>query len=99
MITRRLGPHDLPAMRALNALFHDAFDHDPAFVAAPPDDAYLATLLAKPHVFVLVAEHDGTVVGGLVAHALDKHEQARVEVYIYDLAVAEHYRRDRKSVV
>jgi aminoglycoside 3-N-acetyltransferase I len=33
------------------------------------------------------------VVGGLVAYELDKFEQARREVYIYDLAVAEVHRR------
>ena len=33
------------------------------------------------------------IVGGLVAYVLDKFEQARSEVYIYDLAVREEYRR------
>lgn len=91
---RRLGPGDVPAMRALNALFGRAFAEPATYGAAPPDDAYLAGLLAREHVAVLVAEQDGAVLGGLVAYELDKFEQARREIYIYDLAVdAEHRRR------
>ena len=33
------------------------------------------------------------VVGGLTAYQLDKFEQDRREIYIYDLAVNEEYRR------
>lgn len=91
---RRLGPGDIPSMRALNALFGLAFAEPDTYGAAPPDDAYLADLLAKAHVAVLVAERDGTVLGGLVAYELDKFERARREIYLYDLAVeAEHRRR------
>src|SRR6185295_10721624 len=45
------------------------------------------------HVVALVALAGGAVVGGLVAYELDKFEQARREIYIYDLAVAEPHRR------
>lgn len=91
---RRLGPGDIPSMRAFNALFGLAFAEPDTYGAAPPDDAYLADLLAKAHVAVLVAERDGTVLGGLVAYELDKFERARREIYLYDLAVeAEHRRR------
>src|SRR5262249_41736049 len=40
-------------------------------------------------VIALVALVDGAVVGGLVPYELPKFEQARREIYIYDLAVAE----------
>jgi aminoglycoside 3-N-acetyltransferase I len=40
-----------------------------------------------------VALVDGAVVGGLAAYVLEKFEQERSEIYIYDLAVAEHVRR------
>ena len=50
-------------------------------------------MLAKPHVCVLVALAGNEVVGGLVAYELEKFEQARSEMYIYDLAVAEPWRR------
>lgn len=45
--------------------------------------------------FHLLAARDGDrVVGALAAYVLRKFEQARKEVYIYDLAVAEHRRRE-----
>ena len=89
----RLGPGDLSLMRALNALFAEAFEDPDSYAAAPPDDAYLAQLLATPHVIALVALSGGEVVAGLVAYVLEKFEQARSEVYIYDLAVADAFRR------
>jgi aminoglycoside 3-N-acetyltransferase I len=90
---RRLAPPDLPHLRALNALFGEAFADPESYGAAPPDDAWLEALLAREHVIVLAALSDDAVVGGLVAYELDKFEQARREIYIYDLAVAEPYRR------
>lgn len=72
---RRLGPGDVAAMRALNAVFGRAFSDPDTYGAAPPIDAYLALWLGQPHVFALVAEIDGTVVGGLVAYELQKFEQ------------------------
>lgn len=92
---RRLGAGDLATMRALNALFGDVFDDAENYASAPPPDAYLQAWLAKPHVIALVALSDGAVVGGLVAYVLDKFEQARSEIYIYDLAVADVWRRRR----
>jgi len=57
------------------------------------DDAWLQALLAKDHVIALAATVGAEAVGGLVAYELDKFEQARREVYIYDLAVAAPHRR------
>jgi aminoglycoside 3-N-acetyltransferase I len=89
----RLTSADVPHLRQLNALFGDAFADPLSYAAAPPADAWLEDLLAKPHVIALVALQNGAVVGGLVAYELDKFEQARREIYIYDLAVAEAHRR------
>jgi aminoglycoside 3-N-acetyltransferase I len=50
-------------------------------------------LLAKEHVISLVALSEGQVIGGLVAYELDKLEQERSEIYIYDLAVDDAFRR------
>lgn len=90
---KQLTPADLPLIRALNAMFGAAFAEPDTYEGRPPPDAYLARLLAKPHVLVLVALDGASVAGGLVAYELEKLEQARSEVYIYDLAVAEAYRR------
>ena len=89
----RLGSADLAAMRGLNAVFADAFNDAGSYAANPPSDAYLRDLLTRPHVIALAAVEEGEVIGGLVAYELDKFEQARREIYIYDLAVSEPHRR------
>jgi aminoglycoside 3-N-acetyltransferase I len=93
ILVRRLGPADIAALRALNALFADTFGDRETYAGDPPRDAWLAGLLAKEHIVVLVAERDREVVGGLVAYVFDKVERMRREIYIYDLAVAEAHRR------
>jgi aminoglycoside 3-N-acetyltransferase I len=90
---RRLGPDDVATMRALNAMFADAFEDPDHYAAAPPGDAYFVRQLANPDLIVLAAIDGAAVVGGLVGHLLPKLEQARSELYIYDLAVAESHRR------
>jgi len=92
-VLHRLQPGDLVLFRKLNAMFSAAFEDPEAYASAPPSDAYLDELLAKPHVIALAAVRDGAVLGGLVAYQLDKFEQARREIYIYDLAVEAAHRR------
>jgi len=90
---RKLGPDDAETAARLNALFAKAFDDPVSYTSAPPTQGYLMDLLAQPHVHVLVAEAAGAVIGGLVAYSLPKLEQARREVYIYDLATHANHRR------
>jgi aminoglycoside 3-N-acetyltransferase I len=90
---RQLAAGDVATMRRLNALFADAFDDAQSYPPDAPDTDALAQRLAKPHIIVLVAEAGEAVVGGLVAYELDKLERARSEIYLYDLAVAERFRR------
>jgi aminoglycoside 3-N-acetyltransferase I len=90
---RRLGPDELPLMRQLNELFAEAFDDRDSYASRPPDDDYLRRLLTRDNVLALAALAEGDVVGGLVAYELPKFEQARSEIYIYDLAVSESHRR------
>jgi aminoglycoside 3-N-acetyltransferase I len=92
-LIQRLKTPDIGHLRALNALFGRAFADPETYGSRPPSDAYLSRLLAKEHVIALVALIDGSVVGGLVAYELDKFEQERREIYIYDLAVADTHRR------
>jgi aminoglycoside 3-N-acetyltransferase I len=89
----QLGSQDITRFCQLMAVFAEAFEDPEAYQGAPPSDAYLQRLLAKPTVLVLTAETAGTVVGGLVAYVLEKFERERSEVYIYDLAVAAPHRR------
>jgi aminoglycoside 3-N-acetyltransferase I len=93
VILRQLTSAGIDQMRALNVLFGEAFGDPGTYTKAPPSDEYLSTVLAREHVIVLVALVTGSVVGGLVAYELEKLEQARREVYIYDLAVASEHRR------
>lgn len=90
---RILGPLDVTLMRALNGVFATAFADAPTYLGQPPGDAYLADLLSRPHIIAIAVLVEGQVVGGLVAYQLDKLEQDRREIYIYDLAVDEPFRR------
>jgi aminoglycoside 3-N-acetyltransferase I len=90
---RRLGPGDLSLFRDLNALFGDVFGEPETYTGQPRSDAEVRGALGQDHVIALVALVEETVVGGLVAYELDKLEQARREIYIYDLAVAAAHRR------
>lgn len=90
---RVLDPQDAVVLRKMLAMFGRAFDDVSTYTAHQPDDAYLQGLLQSP-TFVAVAAFSGTeVVGGLAGYVLPKFEQARSELYIYDLAVDENHRR------
>ncbi|HEX5128019.1 MAG TPA: AAC(3)-I family aminoglycoside N-acetyltransferase [Rhodocyclaceae bacterium] len=93
-----LEPDDEALMRSLLAMFGEAFDDRAAYCDRQPDAAYVRRLLHAPHFIALAAVDEGKVgggqiVGGLVAYELMKFEQARSEIYIYDLAVTATHRR------
>lgn len=93
IIIRTLGVDDVAPLKALLAVFAKAFVDEAAYQSKVPTDAYLARLLRKEHFITVVALMDGHVIGGLTAYQLDKFEQDRREIYIYDLAVLEEHRR------
>lgn len=90
---RRLGADDIQWMRAVLGMFGAAFGDLRTYTSAPPSDAYLERLLARRDFVVLAAFKEEEVVGGLAAYELEKFEQERSELYIYDLAVAAAHRR------
>jgi aminoglycoside 3-N-acetyltransferase I len=90
---KQLGVNDIDLMHGLLDCFAEAFDEHHTYSASRPDAAYLQTLLAGDLFIALVAHDDSQVLGGLAAYELKKFEQARSEIYIYDLAVASEYRR------
>jgi aminoglycoside 3-N-acetyltransferase I len=91
---RRLAPFDVPTMRHLLEVYAEAFEDPVSYQKMPPTNEYLSDLLTKPHVITVVAEApEHGVVAGLSAYVLDKFEQDRREIYIYDLAVLEPHRR------
>jgi len=82
-----------PLLDALLSVFGEAFDDAHTYGAHRPRPAYVRKLLSSESFIALVACQDAQVVGGLAAYALQKFEQERSEIYIYDLAVASAHRR------
>lgn len=90
----QLAVSDVGILKELLRVFGEAFREFETYQTAVPSDAYLQTLLARPYFIASVAMNDEKkVVGGLVAYELEKFEQDRREIYIYDLAVLESHRR------
>ena len=94
MSVRILGPDDTALMKAMLTMFGEAFQDVPAYSNAQPSAAYMKRLLGSETFIALAALKGDEVVGGIAAYVLPKFEQERSEVYIYDLAVAEAYRRE-----
>ncbi len=91
---RHLTPADTDLLRALLQVFGDAFDETDTYSRRQPASTYLRDLLHRKIFIALVALKQGAVVGGLAAYELPKFEQARSEIYIYDLAVSAAHRRE-----
>jgi aminoglycoside 3-N-acetyltransferase I len=90
---RTLTPQDAGALAALNVVFGIAFEDQQSYSSRPPGEAYLTRLLEREHFIAVVASVGEAVIGGLTAYQLDKCEQDRREIYIYDLAVLKEHRR------
>ena len=88
----RLGPEQVDVMHAANRLFSEVFG-DEAYQGVAAGDGHLHKLLSDRKFIALSAEIDGAMVGALAAYELVKYEAERSEIYIYDLAVLEAYRR------
>ena len=84
---------DLTELKDLLSVFGEAFEEPETYQGSVPSDGYLERLLAREDFIPLVAIADGIVSGGLAAYVLQKFEKERSEIYIYDLAVDEKYRR------
>ena len=90
---RQLTSADVALVKDLLRVFGEAFGDTDAYQHLQPSDEYLTRLLNKEHFIAVVAMKGEDVVGGLAAYQLDKFEQDRREIYIYDLAVLEAHRR------
>jgi len=90
---RSLGPRDIESMRALLGVLGEAFEDKETYCGAQPGLDYLERLLGSDCFIALAAFEGDAVVGGLAAYELQKFEQERSEIYIYDLAVAAAHRR------
>ncbi|WP_271254927.1 AAC(3)-I family aminoglycoside N-acetyltransferase [Pseudanabaena sp. Chao 1811] len=90
----QLSAKDLALMEELLVIFGEAFDEVDTYSASRPSEEYLKRLLSSDYFIALAALKNGAVVGGLTAYELQKFEQERSEIYIYDLAVAADHRRE-----
>jgi aminoglycoside 3-N-acetyltransferase I len=90
----QLSANDLALMEELLTVFGEAFNEVDTYSSSRPSDIYLKRLLGSDYFIALVALKNGAVVGGLAAYELQKFEQERSEIYIYDLAVAAAHRRE-----
>ncbi|MEP7167284.1 MAG: GNAT family N-acetyltransferase [Candidatus Woesebacteria bacterium] len=90
----QLAPQDIRLFHDLLKLFAQVFEDESSYQGAVPDEKYLEDFLRDTSHLVLVAENEeGQVIGGLVAYELQKFEQKRRELYVYDLAVSAAYQR------
>ena len=90
---RLLRSADIALLEKTLDVFGEAFEDVETYRRARPGAAYLERLLDSDYFISLAGLSDGEVVGGLAAYELRKFEQARSEIYIYDLAVAASHRR------
>lgn len=81
------GLHDF---RELVKIFKAAFKISSRQQA---DDNYLVKLLNKKDFIVLIAKQGNKVAGGLTAYILHSYHTAKPNVYIYDIAVQQRFRR------
>jgi aminoglycoside 3-N-acetyltransferase I len=93
LAVQRLGSNDLQLMDAVLSLFARAFNEDDTYNQHRPKESYIHALLSTDTFIALAALHEGRVVGAAIAYELKKFEQERSEIYVYDLAVDEGYRR------
>jgi aminoglycoside 3-N-acetyltransferase I len=90
---RVLDAADVASLRGMLSMFGRAFGETATYAERQPDDAYLRSRLASDTFIAVAALAGNKVIGGIAAYILHKFEQARSELYIYDLAVEEHSRR------
>ena len=71
------------------AVLAEAFDE----AAEPLSDEYVDRLLASSSFWAVAAFEGDRVVGGITAHTIPMTRSPRAELFVYDLAVLEDFRR------
>jgi aminoglycoside 3-N-acetyltransferase I len=94
LTVRQVEPHELDVMQAMLTVFGEAFEDVETYGKARPGPDYFQRLLSSDYFIAVVAMKGKKVVGALAGYELQKFEQERSEIYIYDLAVAEAHRRE-----
>lgn len=94
LAVRQVRAHELDIMAGVLTVFGEAFQDLKTYGSARPGPDYFRRLLSSDYFIALAALKGEQVVGALAAYELQKFEQERSEIYIYDLAVAEAHRRE-----
>lgn len=87
---RKLASHEVDKFIELIRLFEIVFEMEKFSI---PSTDHLERLLAKESFGVFVAEHGGTIVGGLTTYVLEQYYSEKPLAYIYDLAIAVDFQR------
>ena len=89
LITRRLGPGDDRQARELFTVMAAQFDEP----SEPLGDEYVTDLLSTASFWAVAAFDGDRVVGGITAHTIPMTRSPTSELFVYDLAVHEAFRR------
>jgi aminoglycoside 3-N-acetyltransferase I len=89
VVVRRLSSVDVAVARQTFAVMIEAFQEGPSVLS----DAYLERLLARPDFWVFSASIGDEVIGGLTAHTLPMTRNESDEVFLYDIAILQRFRR------
>lgn len=87
----------LQQTRELNQLYAAAFAEEEMYTGNKPSEEYLLKQLAKESILVCTATFEDRVIGGATAYVMDKLEQETCEIYVYDLAVDQEFRRQKAA--
>jgi aminoglycoside 3-N-acetyltransferase I len=89
VVVQRLSSADALVARQTFAVMVEAFQEEPSFLS----DAYLARLLERQDFWVISASIGDEVIGGLTAHTLPMTRNESDEIFLYDIAILERFRR------
>ena len=90
---KKLTSTDIELVKQLFVLFKKVFNDSTITSEDVPNDTYLIALLLKKDFHIFTAIDEEKVVGGLTAYDLPMYSKEANEMYLYDLAVDQNYRR------
>lgn len=94
MHIQRLQSTDIQYFRKLMNLFAEVFDDLENYQHHIPTDQYVHDFLKEEsHIVVVAIDEQENVIGGVVAYELNKFEQQRKELFVYDVGVSANHRR------
>jgi aminoglycoside 3-N-acetyltransferase I len=89
VVVQRLSSVDVAVARQTFAVMLEAFQEEPSALS----DAYLERLLTRPDFWGFSASIGDEVIGGLTAHTLPMTRNESEEVFLYDIAILQSFRR------